>query len=56
MQHNAEPEGTGQTETRTFNYQFSEPVENGEVPPQQQRAKIVLSKQVRGTGNLWSPF
>lgn len=36
VQCSTEPEGIGQTETKLFRNQFSEPAEKRDVPPQQQ--------------------
>lgn len=55
MQCNTEPEGTGQTETKPFNRQFSEPVENREVPPQQREQRFYFQYRPGVLDDLWSP-
>lgn len=56
MQCNTEPEGIGETETKPFKDQFSEPVENRDVPSQQQQEQRLYFQYRPGVlGNFWSP-
>lgn len=56
MQCSTEPQGTGQTETKPFKDLLSEPVENRDVPPQQQQEQRLHFQHRPGVlGKLWSP-
>lgn len=56
VQCNTESEGIGQTETKPFKDQVSEPVENREVFPQQQRERRFYFQYRPGVlSNFWSP-